>query len=43
MANTARTSRNDEILQETAAHLIHVNLGAKWGQLTESDWTTFSC
>ena len=24
MANTARTSRNDEILQETAAHLIHI-------------------
>ncbi len=20
-----------------------VNLGAKWGQLTESNWTTFSC
>jgi hypothetical protein len=22
---------------------VAVNLGAKWGQLTESDWTTFSC
>jgi hypothetical protein len=23
--------------------VLPVNLGAKWGQLTESDWTTFSC